>query len=254
MSLHLQGSAYGLKELKDTINAAENIESIKDDGSGVTFKAKTNVLDLKGIDDVFESTETNFLGFRSKRELLEFTDKGYMSFYSLHGGKVEILFVGGFPIEDSVRFVNAICAEYSRITGAPALKIESPSKLEQIKKEREVPKFKISTVMTNAEVMESIMKDSFLGFSSKGELDKFKGNGKILLNKTPEGTYDLIFAGDFRKEEAKRYVQYLTEEYKVEIQEITYNNVMEKIREKKYSVESETIDNNDNILLTINVD
>ena len=37
-------------------------------------------------------------------------------------------------------------------------------------------------------------------------------------------------------------------------QEITYNKVMDKIKKEKYVVESEVVDNNNSIILTLNID
>lgn len=63
-----------------------------------------------------------------------------------------------------------------------------------------------------------------------------------------------MFVGDFNRKEAKSYVQNLTDEYKEAIQEITYNKVMDKIKKEKYVVESEVVDNNNSIILTLNID
>ena len=234
MSLHLQSvpRSLGSSDL-DKIDAAVDITELGDKVNGVSFKVKTNVDNLAGMDVVFDNPN-NFFGFKNKQKLMEFRNKGEMLFYTQGGQKVEILFTGNFPREDTINFVNAICAEYTKITG--------------------VPKFKISTIMTNSYVIESIMRSSFLGFASQEDLMKFKGNGKILLNKTTEGTYDIMFVGDFNRKEAKSYVQNLTDEYKEAIQEITYNKVMDKIKKEKYVVESEVVDNNNSIILTLNID
>lgn len=252
MSLHLQSvpRSLGSSDL-DKIDAAVDITELGDKVNGVSFKVKTNVDNLAGMDVVFDNPN-NFFGFKNKQKLMEFRNKGEMLFYTQGGQKVEILFTGNFPREDTINFVNAICAEYTKITGAPILKIDSSEKIEE--KKKELPKFKISTIMTNYYVIESIMRSSFLGFASQEDLMKFKGNGKILLNKTTEGTYDIMFVGDFNRKEAKSYVQNLTDEYKEAIQEITYNKVMDKIKKEKYVVESEVVDNNNSIILTLNID
>ena len=116
MSLHLQSvpRSLGSSDL-DKIDAAVDITELGDKVNGVSFKVKTNVDNLAGMDVVFDNPN-NFFGFKNKQKLMEFRNKGEMLFYTQGGQKVEILFTGNFPREDTINFVNAICAEYTKIT------------------------------------------------------------------------------------------------------------------------------------------
>ena len=109
MSLHLQSvpRSLGSSDL-DKIDAAVDITELGDKVNGVSFKVKTNVDNLAGMDVVFDNPN-NFFGFKNKQKLMEFRNKGEMLFYTQGGQKVEILFTGGhFPREDTINFVNAI--------------------------------------------------------------------------------------------------------------------------------------------------
>ena len=124
---------------------------------------------------------------------------------------------------------------------------------EEVAKKVELKTLKISTNMKNKAVIESIMDTSYLGYNSKKEIDDFKNKGLIVLNKSDDDTYDVVFLGDYENSQAEEFVENLSYEYANKIQEITYEKVLEKIRQKNYSLESEVIDTNDSIVLTLNV-
>ena len=108
--------------------------------------------------------------------------------------------------------------------------------------------------MKNIDIIESIMKENFLGFHSQEELNKFKERGKISLNKLEDNTYELVFFGNYQKDEVSNYVKNLNDAYKSKIQEITYVTLIEKIKKNNYKLEKEIIDNENSIILTLNID
>ena len=59
--------------------------------------------------------------------------------------------------------------------------------------------------------------------------------------------------GDYDEEEATRYVNNITEEYTLIVQEQTYLKVLEKIEKENITLESEIVDNEDSIILTLNI-
>ena len=120
--------------------------------------------------------------------------------------------------------------------------------------EEEPPKkFVITTNMKNIDYLEEVRNESYLGFNSKEELKKFLNTGEILPSLNSNATYDMIFIGDYDEKEAKVYVKNLQEEYALKVQEKTYEQLLEKIKEKNYSLESEIIDSEDSIVLTLNI-
>ncbi len=98
------------------------------------------------------------------------------------------------------------------------------------------------------------MKENFLGFHSQEELNEFKERGKISLNKLEDNTYELVFFGNYQKDEVSNYVKNLNDAYKSKIQEITYVKLIEKIKKNNYKLEKEIIDNENSIILTLNID
>ena len=98
------------------------------------------------------------------------------------------------------------------------------------------------------------MKENFLGFHSQEELNEFKERGKISLNKLEDNTYELVFFGNYQKDEVNNYVKNLNDAYKSKIQEMTYVKLIEKIKKNNYKLEKEIIDNENSIILTLNID
>ena len=92
-----------------------------------------------------------------------------------------------------------------------------------------------------------------MGYNSKEELEKFRNIGKISFNKTINGTYDFVFTGDYDEEEAKKYVKNISDEYALKVQEQTYLKLIEKIKKEKLNLESEIVDSEDSIILTLNI-
>ena len=92
-----------------------------------------------------------------------------------------------------------------------------------------------------------------MGYSSKNDLINFQNKGDILLEKTEDDTINFIFVGDYDQNEAERYVNNISDEYALVIQEQTYLKVLERIEKENLSLESEIIDNEDSIVLTLNV-
>lgn len=108
--------------------------------------------------------------------------------------------------------------------------------------------------MKNIDIIESIMKENFLGFHSQEELNEFEERGKISLNKLEDNTYELVFFGNYQKDEVSNYVKNLNDAYKSKIQEMTYVKLIEKIKKNNYKLEKEIIDNENSIILTLNID
>ena len=75
-----------------------------------------------------------------------------------------------------------------------------------------------------------------------------------VLNKLEDNTYELVFFGNYQKDEVSNYVKNLNDAYKSEIQEMTYVKLIEKIKKNNYKLEKEIIDNENSIILTLNMD
>lgn len=233
----------------DLINETPDVSELNENEKCINFKIKTDIKYGDILRDILRDSDELF-GFKNQRELKSFRDRGELFFYNLKSG-VEILFAGEFPRKEAISFVNALCEKYSKITDEAVSEIDSNGNLKKVGGN---VKFRIATCMKNIDLMESVMENSFLGFNSERELNEFKNKGQILTEMADDGTYNIIFTGNFNEEEALEYVQNLTDKYKSELQELTYSMVIRKIREKKYNIESEIIDNKESIVLTLNVD
>jgi len=111
----------------------------------------------------------------------------------------------------------------------------------------------ISSNLKDKNIIQQVLNESYIGYNSKEELEAFQKKGKITYNKTINQTYDFIFTGNYDEEEAKKYVKNITEEYALIVQEQTYLKVIEKIKKQNLTLESEIVDNEDSIVLTLNI-
>jgi len=113
--------------------------------------------------------------------------------------------------------------------------------------------FIISSNLKEKSIINQVLNESYVGYNSKEELEKFRNIGKISFNKTINGTYDFVFTGDYDEEEAKKYVKNISDEYALKVQEQTYLKLIEKIKKEKLNLESEIVDSEDSIILTLNI-
>lgn len=237
------------------IDNAVSIQNLDEYSRGVDFKIQTQMTDMDTVESILQN---KLMGFKNKRDLKNFQNQGNMFFYTEDNtDKISILFMGDYTKNDAIIFVDNLYRQYRAETN-PTVNYEQTSSdvdfiTEEVKKEP-VKSFKITSNMKNRSVIQSILDTSFLGYTSKVQVDEFKNKGKIILNKTDDGSYDVIFLGEYDQKEAENFVNNLSDEYANKIQEITYEKVLEKIREKNYSLESELVDNNDSIVLTLKVD
>lgn len=240
----------------DRIDKAISIEDLSKDSRGVDFKVQTQMTDMDIVESILQN---KLLGFKNKRELINFRNQGQMIFYyEDNSDKLSVVFFGNYPKNDTIMFINNLTKEYLSQTNQMYLYNEIAYDVEKFEEDIvqkvELKTFKISTNMKNREVIESIMDTSYLGYNSQKEIDDFKNRGLIVLNKCDDDSYDVVFMGDYDNSQAEEFVNNLTYEYANKIQEITYEKLLEKIREKNYILESEVIDSNDSIVLTLNVD
>lgn len=239
----------------DRIDKALSIYDLSRDSRGVDFKVHTQMTDMNLVESILQD---KLLGFKNKRDLINFRNQGQMIFYYENNTDgLSIVFFGNYPKNDTIMFINNLTKEYLTQTNQMYLYEQIPYDVErfeeEVAKKVELKTLKISTNMKNKAVIESIMDTSYLGYNSKKEIDDFKNKGLIVLNKSDDDTYDVVFLGDYENSEAEEFVENLSYEYANKIQEITYEKVLEKIRQKNYSLESEVIDTNDSIVLTLNV-
>ena len=291
MSIHLETVPLPI----DRIANALYIEEINGSTYGMDFRAQSEVTDLNMLQEILE---TSLLGFKNKRSLEDFNNRGAMFFYYVNG-RIEIAFLGNFPKRETIQFLENINREYFIRTNQ-LYRLQNFNKQEEIvepkkehikepvkKKEKEdfvhiethqnteditddeveevfekvveevvePPKrLVVSTNMKNIDYLEEVRKESYLGYNSKEELERFTNIGEILPSLNTNATYDIVFVGDYDEREAKEYVKNLQDEYALKVQEKTYEHLLEKIRENDYSLESEMIDNEDSIVLTLNID
>lgn len=239
----------------ERIDKAISINELSRDTRGVDFKVHTQMTDMNLLESILQD---KLLGFKNKRDLINFRNQGQMIFYyENNSDNFSIVFFGNYPKNDTIMFINNLTKEYLTQTNQMYLYEQIPYDVEHFKEEVakkvELKTLKISTNMKNKAVIESIMDTSYLGYNSKKEIDDFKNKGLIVLNKSDDDTYDVVFLGDYENSQAEEFVENLSYEYANKIQEITYEKVLEKIRQKNYSLESEVIDTNDSIVLTLNV-
>lgn len=239
----------------ERIDKAISINELSRDTRGVDFKVHTQMTDMNLLESILQD---KLLGFKNKRDLINFRNQGQMIFYyENNSDNLSIVFFGNYPKNDTIMFINNLTKEYLTQTNQMYLYEQIPYDVEHFKEEVakkvELKTLKISTNMKNKAVIESIMDTSYLGYNSKKEIDDFKNKGLIVLNKSDDDTYDVVFLGDYENSQAEEFVENLSYEYANKIQEITYEKVLEKIRQKNYSLESEVIDTNDSIVLTLNV-
>lgn len=271
MSLHLYSTPLPL----DLIVNSLYLEDISKSTYNTDFKVKTIVDDMDLLEDILESS---LLGFKNKRALINYENKGVMYFY-FNDGTIEILFSGNYSKEKTKMFIENINKEYlirthqyteekveqktNIATNHEHVETKKPEKKNHIKNKnpiviepvKEPPKkLRITTNMTNFNLIKSVQKDSYIGFNSEKELKDFENIGQIVQQKNQKGTYDIIFIGNYDKNQAQKYVENLYNEYALKVQEETYLNVLEKIKKNNYRLESEIVDNQNSIVLTLNID
>jgi Protein of unknown function (DUF1257) len=76
---------------------------------------------------------------------------------------------------------------------------------------------------------------------------------KILFQKNNEGVFEAIFDEDVKLEDAKNFIENLTSEYKYVIQQETYRKVIERAKAKGFILESEEIQGDRTITLTLKI-
>lgn len=246
MSIHLSGTPvlFYPDEIKD-------FKDLNEDKGSVDFKIDTLMSDMDLMEEILDNS---LLGFKNKRALYRFTEQGDMIFYyNPDIDLIQIYFNANFNVEEAVIFINNLNKEYLKRTNQLNTYKEITSQ-KTIKHETRKKSITKSTNLKNKSIIESIIDTSYLGFNSKDELSKFKNKGEIILNKAENGTYNIIFLGDYNQNEIDKYIENLTSEYASKVQELTYEKVLNKINKYNYKIESENIDNNDSIILTLNID
>ena len=113
--------------------------------------------------------------------------------------------------------------------------------------------FIISSNLRDKSIIDQVLNESYIGYNSREQLENFQNIGKISFNKTINGTYDFVFIGNYNEEEAKKYIDTISEEYALIVQEQTYLKVIEKIKKENLTLESEIVDSEDSIVLTLNI-
>jgi hypothetical protein len=76
---------------------------------------------------------------------------------------------------------------------------------------------------------------------------------KILFQKNKDGVFEAIFDEDVKLEDAKNFIENLTSEYKYVVQQETYRKVIERAKEKGFILESEEIQGDRTITLTLKI-
>jgi hypothetical protein len=76
---------------------------------------------------------------------------------------------------------------------------------------------------------------------------------KILFQKNNEGVFEAIFDEDVKLEYAKHFIENLTSEYKYVVQQETYRKVIERAKAKGFILESEEIQGDRTITLTLKI-
>jgi len=239
MSIHLESVALPL----DKIDNALYIDSLDNTSGYVEVKTKTNMTDFDVMEDILANST---VGFKSKRDLMNFQDNGMMYYY-FEGDTIEIAFFGTFKKKDINTFVTALNTEFYNKTHQSLT--NSDVELQEVTET--VNKFKIPSILKNKSIIDEVLENSYGGFLTKNELEEFQNIGKIIVQQAPDDTYDFIFIGDYEEDQAKNYVKSITEEYSLKVQEETYLKVLEKINKQNISLESEIIDNEDSIVLTL---
>ena len=120
--------------------------------------------------------ENSLLGFKNKRSLINYRDTGLMCFNTLDNGQIQIALLGGYDINDSVIFLNNLTKEYFLRTNQMNLyeeivlqdnKTGYSNKVINPKNEIKLKKQLISTNMKNKEIIQNIMKTSYLGYNTE---------------------------------------------------------------------------------------
>ncbi|WP_323735865.1 hypothetical protein PXD04_08220 [Methanosphaera sp. ISO3-F5] len=207
----------------------------------VTIRTSVNSMDT--LNEILDKDHT--LGFKSKQDFINFENQGTMLF-RLKDNKIEIRFVGDYDLKDINIFINAINNDFKKISNIDNVNLT-------IVNEKSKQSFKIPSNLKDEKIINSILKDNYLGFSSKKALNEFQNKGEIILKKNDDETLDFLFIGNYNKKEAENYVKNISDEYALLIQEQTYLKVLERIENENLNLESEIIDNEDSIILTLNI-
>lgn len=248
MSIHLHSVPLPL----DSIEKSSYLEEINTYGDFKDFKVKTVIDDM---DLLVEILDDSLLGFKNKRALTNFRDNGEMYFYFVDD-IIEIFFTGKYSPEESRMFVENLNKEFLIRTNQYNEELYDQNENNPVVEEEIIPpkKFLIRTNMRQPDLIEEVRNESYLCFKSVEDLQAFNNIGQIVTSKNENGTYDIVFVGDYNEALAKDYVKSITEEYSLKVQEQTYLKVLENAKKENYSIESEIIDENDSIILTLNVD
>ncbi|ASS87231.1 hypothetical protein GLN3_09125 [Geobacillus lituanicus] len=115
--------------------------------------------------------------------------------------------------------------------------------------------FKVTTIMKDESLLQKALEQYGCNVNvlTKDNYETEIEKTKILFQKNNDGVFEAVFDEDVKLEDAANFIENLTSEYKYVLQQETYRKVIERAKEKGFILESEEIQGDRTIMLTLKV-
>lgn len=115
--------------------------------------------------------------------------------------------------------------------------------------------FKVTTIMKDESLLQKALEQYGCNVNvlTKDNYETEIAKTKILFQKNNDGVFEAVFDEDVKLEDAANFIENLTSEYKYVLQQETYRKVIERAKEKGFILESEEIQGDRTIMLTLKV-
>ena len=176
--------------------------------------------------------------FEDEELLADFLDKGSISFNKSDNGTYDLIFYGYFSDEEMIYISNEIFDYYKKNN-------KNSIKNQEEKYYQNVNNITITTPMKDKTIISKVLSKLYKNNYIFQDIS-------IEINLNENNTYDLVISG-VSAEKSTIISNQILEEYQLHIQELNYNNIIKKLKEEKHIIESEAIDKNDSIILTVQI-
>ena len=86
-----------------------------------------------------------------------------------------------------------------------------------------------------------------------GTVDSALGDTRMVFERDERGVFDALFVGDISAEHAGAFLTELNEEYTLLVQQRVYQNLLSRAEERGLVVESEEIQEDNSVMITLRV-
>ena len=112
----------------------------------------------------------------------------------------------------------------------------------------------VNSYITDKDLLEEAIKQYGIKImDNENELKALVEKGNIIFSQNDSGTYDLIFTGEFTNEDCENITSAIYDEYTLIVQQQVYENLINNIEKKDYTIESEVTTDDDSIVITLQI-